>query len=362
MGKKLARFRGSLEESFSFNKITKTKIDYLLEKKIIVHNEYIDKEKAENIFWPGDEIFGILFFFNKNVYSINNDIIQDMYDLTLYCIKSKYYITLHKEMNQIRIKCRSLIDRPSKINYLKSYHENLFKNLSDFDNYEDFIDEKKTYLLFSCVASSDNNNFFELVKFYLQSREMKEATYGVIDEFTNEKYPFIAKWNLYHKTRTLETFILEMINYLEPSDHNDEKKDSLTQTDQKSKTLKSQTPLYQVLFIDILRKLKNESYYSDDNLEKYLGHLTGYDFKDKSFQIDTLKNIIHLKDFEYKKLSATELGDKIHDITNKDRDSLRRNSAVITKKQKNHTKTQKEKFKDKYELESKIRRVIKTLG
>ena len=107
--------------------------------------------------------------------------------------------------------------------------------------------------------------------------------------------------------------------------------------------------------------MKNKPYYSDDNLEKYIGHLTGYSFLDKKYQIDTLKKLIHLDEISFEKLNASSLGEIMNDITNKDQDHLRRYCAVITKKPQKYTNKQKSMFKGKSELENTILKAIKSL-
>lgn len=357
--KDIKQFRGCLQE-FSFDEpITQEKIDYLLKNKI--YEDLVgdfdklsdeDKEHYENT--ENDISFGTYFTYNKREYSLNKDILYDIYDIIFELIRKRTLREVTDKKIEIEITCRSILNKSSKIKYLEESYKNLFNKPILFEYYEAFKNRSRATALFY-LHVNETSSYFNLIKFYLQEEIMSTSgfyhDFKVRMAFLKENDAFIYRWILYYKTRSLEVFILSKINEL----------DSVKKNIKKSLSYKSQKPLYQVLFIDVLRKVRNEPYYSDNNLEKYLGHLTGYEFEDKEFQIDTLKKLIHLDDIKYDQLKATHLGNFIYDITGKDAKSLIRNSAIITKKAKDYTPKQKISFKNKSLLERKIRSTIKAL-
>lgn len=128
------------------------------------------------------------------------------------------------------------------------------------------------------------------------------------------------------------------------------------------KATKKPSPLYQVLFIDCLRKVIDEPYFSNKKIDEYLNIITKNNHYDFSFQKTRLIHLINMDKNKYDLLSGNKLGEIIKDITNTDISSLRKAAAVIKKPERERTLKQKKEFKNESLIRTEIHQIITELG
>ena len=217
------RFRGCLKEFSLDETITQSKIDYLLKKNIITnftgdYNQLDDYDKEHYNKAENDVYFNLYFFYNKCEYCFNSAIMCDIYDIIIECIRLKTFKEVSEKETEIEISCRSILEKSSKIKYLKEYYKNLFKDPARFQNYQVFTDRERNIALFQ-IISDDYKFGMDLVKFYLQEEKMKRLNPSydskVLKTFLNKKNPFIDRWILFYKTKKLENFVLDKIKQIE---------------------------------------------------------------------------------------------------------------------------------------------------
>ena len=347
MKKDIKKFRGVLKLGY-LDSISAEKIDYLINSKII---EDVSEDDDEYDGIEDNFEFDYYFTYNKREYKFSDRIRDDFYLILQEYIRRLTFKDIEKAKTRINLGLKGRLDINKKRKFLEKNFKKLYTSTDIYQGLDIILNKQKAKYYFNIVY---NEFSFEPMKYYLTSKNIDNYSYFKYrstwgrDTFFNEENYVIKKFIIAYKINELEHFIKNEIQKLEDKS-------------KPTKTGKSRKPLYQVLFIDILKKELDKDKITIENLEKYLGDLTGYDFKDENLQLECFKELLKLNKNIYNSLSASKLGEKIHEITNKDEKTLRDASAVITKKSKDYTDSQKELFKNKAQIINKIHGVLKAL-
>lgn len=354
---KTTKYRGVLKDVDLTN--LNDKLIRLLEQKQIIinvnhlyseipdgiYNQVILKQNSINLSFP--------LFYKSIRYTLNELITIDIYNITKDLVEDEsWFFKNEKQFKKFydiaeeNIKLNLINDKTEKTKHLNKKRTKAIKKIKDLGAFQSYL-------------STENNDIWEQ-KIKDHIRRSPETLIYYLQNSIPEDYDFFNPGTKDNIFNYLNNTNLEWRQFKQTKDLLDLFTNSLDNKNANKNITKNH--LYQVLFIDCLRKVKDEKQFNDKNMLHYLNALTNHNNYDQEYQLSSLRELIHLNNNIYTNLTQKELGQKINAITNSDLDGLRKNCAIITKKAIDFTPIQRKKFKNSEEIKSKIYSTINSFG
>ncbi|WP_179022010.1 hypothetical protein [Winogradskyella forsetii] len=343
---------------------------------ILVTNEVFKLSQYKpNHFGQESIHFGTYIHYNYKIYNINPILFDEIFNVVNALVEIETTLLLDK-YNTIEFELERFLDNKAKLEFLKEKYIKVQPKNIHYGIYCGNKTAKKCVgdninswrKLFEFELCNEMDGLTSFLTWYL-CYKMKQ---GIVSDWEikihkilhykirhvklENEYPrmdkFISKWHKYYVSKKSSEFILTKIDDLK----------ALKIESKKSATIKVK---HQSLFIDCLRKIRNEKQFSIEKIPSYFLALTGfYKSTDYEERLELFKNLIFLEDYIYADLGQSELARRIHDITTSDLRELRRNAVYVVKRNKNQkfTKDQKERFKNFTSETVDILGIINSIG
>ncbi|TYC15591.1 hypothetical protein ES677_04415 [Bizionia gelidisalsuginis] len=354
------RYRGFLKED-GFDTVNRELFYLMLEKEVL-----FEIHSLKGIYRNVDADKFTLLYEGKYYY-LNQDILRDLYIIIENTLDSRVYSRIiYEKINEIEKKAFAKTTEKEKLKTLQKQREKIVKSIDCIKSFKQFIKnydnptfdfnrdwtDQDVFCWVCNIMYNLEQDEKTIIKYLTNSKISFNKTSDEKDSLLSIAHPINIQWKNFIKTKKILDFIDREIN-----------KNKIEKTTPVKFNRKGDAALYEVLFIDVLRKEKKESHYSDKKMPTYLNLLTKNFNKEIELQLDELKALVHLSEKEYLSFNYSELGRKINMITETNEENLRKAAVIILKKpNKKLTKIQEKYFADHQAIVTNIQDMIRKVG